>query len=169
MELEGERRALLELEIVDVRLRRYLDVVLFDDLLVGLAHDRFDRLVADRFSELLAHNGRRGLAGPEAGQPCLGGIAFGGALFSRGHFRGWNCHFNGALDAGGGLGVELYLHRWNITVAGAYPVASVRCHPSRHLPVATNGSDTPTNTPPSGLGWSVAQRATAAITPRRPL
>ena len=65
MQLEGEWLAFIELEIVDVGLRRDLQMLAIDDFLKRFLNQRFDDLLADRVLEALLHELRRRLAGTE--------------------------------------------------------------------------------------------------------
>src|SRR5947207_910551 len=74
MQLERERLALVELEIMNVRLRRNLQVLTVDDLLKRLLNERLDHLLAYRVLETLLHELRWRLSWAEAGKPDAGRI-----------------------------------------------------------------------------------------------
>jgi hypothetical protein len=66
MKLEGERLAVGELHVMDVRLAGELELLALDDLLVRLLNERLQRFLANGIAELLAHHCRRGLSRAEA-------------------------------------------------------------------------------------------------------
>ena len=69
MQLEREWLAFVELQIVNVRLRRDLQLLAIDDFLKCFLHERFDDLLANRILEALLDQLRRRLAGAKAGEP----------------------------------------------------------------------------------------------------
>ena len=66
VKLEAERLALLELEVVDVRLRRDFELLAVHHFLERFLNQRLDHLLPNRVLEALLHHRRRGLARAEA-------------------------------------------------------------------------------------------------------
>ena len=115
VQLKGERLSLFELQIVDVRLCRDLDALLLHELLVGLANDRLQRFLPDRFAELLPDYGRGRFPGSETGQPDCGGIPLRGLVFRILHHFWGHGDLNVALDPLRSARRKLDLHVRNIT------------------------------------------------------
>src|SRR5688500_3216768 len=68
VKLEGERLPLLEFQIMDVRLCRYLNALLLHELLVSFANQRLQGFLPDCFPELFSDHGRGCFAGSEPGK-----------------------------------------------------------------------------------------------------
>jgi len=117
VKLECKRLTLLELQVVDMGLRRDFDALLLDKLLVRFANQRLERFLPDRVAKLLPDYGRWRLSWPEARKPDSRGVPSGGFVLRVLYRFGWNRDLDVTLDSFRRARGELYLHARNITVA----------------------------------------------------
>jgi hypothetical protein len=110
VQVESEWLAFVELEIVDVRLCRDLEVLALENRLVGLLHEVLDRLLADRVGETLEYHLRGRFPGAEAGQPHFGCITTRGALGGSAYLVRVDRDLEQPLGALGLLGGDLDVH-----------------------------------------------------------
>jgi hypothetical protein len=112
VQIECQRLALVELEIVDVRLRRNLEILALEDRLVRFLHEVLDGLLPDGIGEALEHHLRGSLSGAEPGKADLGCITTGRTLGGCAHLVGVDRNLEQALRAVGLFGGNLDVHAW---------------------------------------------------------
>ena len=110
VKLEAERLALLELEIVDVRLRRDLELLAVHDFLERLLDERLDHLLSNRVLEALLHHRRRRLARTESRQANARRIAARRLVLGVAHGLDGYTDLDQSLEAVGLLRRDLDVH-----------------------------------------------------------
>src|SRR5690348_17060190 len=98
MQLERERLTLVELQIVNVRLRSDLQLLTIDNFLKCFLHQRFDYLLPDRVLEALLDELRRCFARAEAREPNARRITARGLLLGLTNGFDRHLHFEEPLD-----------------------------------------------------------------------
>jgi hypothetical protein len=117
MQLESERLAFLEPEVVHVRLRGDLDALFLDELLIRFPYQRFNGFLSDGFAEFLAYHRRRRFPRPEPWQPHRRRVPVRGFLFGIPDRFDRDGNPDVALNTFDRTRAELDLHASNITRA----------------------------------------------------
>src|SRR5262245_43039135 len=117
MQLKSERLALVELQIMNVRLRRNLQMLAIDDFLKRFLYERFDDLLPNRILESLFHELRRGLPGAKPRKPDAARVTPGRLLLGLAHRLDRHLNLEKPLDS-----VALFRRDLNIHVRKANPV-----------------------------------------------
>ena len=110
MELEAERLALFELEVVHVRLRRDLELLAVHHFLERFLHQRLDDLLPNRVLEALLDHGRRRLARAEPGQAHARRVPPRGLVLGVAHGLDGHANLDQALEAVSLLRRDLDVH-----------------------------------------------------------
>src|SRR5437867_12406417 len=124
VELEGQWLAVVELQLVDMRLRRDLEVLAVHNFLEGLLNQRLDHLLADGILEPLLDQLRRRFAGPKAGKSHSRRVASCRLLLCLAHRLDRHLHFEQALGSVAFLRGDLDIHARKLT--GSHINAPVR-------------------------------------------
>src|SRR6185295_15598178 len=110
VKLEAQRLAFLELEMMNVRLRRDLVLLAVDHFLKCFLHELFDDFLSNRFPEFLLDDRRRSLAGTEARQADRGGVFLRGAVFGVSDGLDGHFHVDEPFETFAALGGNLDIH-----------------------------------------------------------
>ena len=110
MQLEAERLALLELEVVHVRLRRDLELLAVHHFLERLLNERLEHLLPDRVLEALLDHRRRRLARTESRQPNARRVAARRLVLGVAHGLDRHADLDQALEAVGLLRRDFDVH-----------------------------------------------------------
>jgi hypothetical protein len=114
VELEGERLAFLELEVVHVWLRGDLQVLFLDYFLICIPDEGFERFLPDRVGEFFSHHRCGRLAWPEARQSHRRRVTACRLFFGVANRLQRHGHLDVAVDAGSFLLGDLDIHASNI-------------------------------------------------------
>ena len=115
MQLEGQRLSVLGFEIVDVRLRREVELLAIDDFLERRLDESFNGFLANGRGELLPHHACGRLAGAKAGETHLARVALGRTVLRLLDLGERHGHFEEALEPLGLDWSDVYLHGGKIT------------------------------------------------------
>jgi hypothetical protein len=110
VKVEGERLALVELEIVDVRLRDRLQLLALEHFLVRVLHEVLEDFLTDGLREFLAHHRGRSLTGTEPGEPNGGRVPASRLLLGVADRLDGDRDLEESLGAFGLLGGDLDIH-----------------------------------------------------------
>src|SRR5689334_12897351 len=116
MELETERFSVLELEVMNMRLRRDLQLFAIHDLLEGLLDQRLDDLLPDGVLEALLDHRRRRLTRPKPRKTDARGVAPRRVVFGVANRFHRNRDLDQAFEAVGLFGGDLNVHRTKLSV-----------------------------------------------------